>query len=192
MPTGCPFGCKTSWLPGCSDMDQVLSDEFAEFAALADFQVGVLDGLESTWNRGGEIRFSISVADEIEVRSIEREGDPLVELRTDSSAVAERYLTAQLGSPLRSLAGLEGLLFLSAVGDFSPADGYAIHRASPGYALVETRTGHTVGVFAQNISAAQYSFYADAPLDPMRESFRTPQGDPLFRDAWQRWQGAAS
>jgi len=169
-------------------LSDLLSAEFAEFAALAGYTVGTVDGLESVWNRGGEIRFSIAEGPALAVRRAERAGDPEVVLRTDSAVTVERYLTAQLAPDLRSDLGFERLLFLRALGDFTPAEGYEVHPALGGYELIGLPGSHSVGIFNTVLSAARHSFYADAPLDLMRESFRAPQGEPLFRDAWQRWQ----
>lgn len=169
-------------------MSDLLSAEFAEFAALAGYTVGTVDELETVWNRGGEIRFSIAAGPALAVRRAERAGDPVVVLSTDSPVTVERYLTAQLAPDLRSHLGFEPLLFLRALGDFTPAEVYEVRAALGGYDLIDLAASHSVGVFNTALNAARHSFYADAPVDLMRESFRAPQGEPLFRDAWRRWQ----
>jgi hypothetical protein len=166
-------------------MSDILSPEFAEFGAEAAFSVGTDDGVDVVTTLGGETRFFVAQTDEFEVRRADRSEDPELRLRTRDAATAERYLTAELGDGLRSRLGFGLFLFLRSVGDPTPADGFELSPTPDGVVVLDSRSAAVIGVFSSREDAILYTFYADAPLDLMRQSYRHPDGDPLFHDVRQ-------
>lgn len=162
---------------------QNLTPEFSAFAAEASWQIVDQGDIIVVSEPGGETRYHVRREENgwASVARASRSAEPVVELWTDAADVVERYLTVVVGNQFREIKGLSRVQLPGDDDGLEP--GYSVRLNSDGrWRLGGTPADSTV-LFADHgdaFPAIQFSHYADAPLDSLRQSLVNPGGEPVF------------
>lgn len=144
------------------------------------------------WNRGGETRFLVRFQDNwLVVTSSERLGDEQFELAATSLFVVERFFFGNFGEDIRSGRRIDGRRPPRLAQPRTAADvydGFRIGRINFGgrsHLGLNDPAGKTIAVAAGDeltgtMRLAELSLYVNSKVSEIKESFQSPDGQPLF------------
>lgn len=139
------------------------------------------DGRTIIWNKGGEVRDFIGVADGwCVITTSDRMGPETYEFSAESMPIIEKYLYGKFGGIVRSGRNLPSIRVPFNRDELRP--GYTI-----GTRMFAGRERHTLIDSAGKVVAiagvedlVELSHYLDASVDVIKDSYLAPDGKPLF------------
>lgn len=166
-------------MPGASIS---FSEPFEDWIADVDYSVFADGERVSVENTGGEIRYHVAWSEgRFVLTGAERAAPDEFILETGSMVHVERYLTAEFGWSRRARRDLPRILV--PFGEAEAAPGFEFLKLGDGRTGLRRTSGTVVDVrFADSYvhPAVQFSYFADADLADLRQSWDSPDGAPLF------------
>ncbi|GAB7145253.1 TNT antitoxin family protein [Mycobacterium riyadhense] len=162
-----------------------LSAELEDWVRLAGLEVmqgsQANDGRTVIWNKGGEIRYFITVIDGCYViTSSDRMSAEVFHFAAVARSLVEKYLFGRFGGSVRKIRGLQRVRKPFFPDELRP--GYTIGKvffaSRERDALIDS-TGAMVAIAAAD-RLVELSHYMDTTVDVITDSFLDPEGGPLF------------